>query len=643
MLNLETKSWSGRTFLRLVTVPAMPIGVFVVLFIVFLSFASPNFFTFSNIIAITRQTTILGVVSIGMALSIIAGGMDLSVGAVMALSISIAGTFSSYGWPYISVFAVALLVGAACGLLNGLFVNRLRISPIIVTLGTMNIYRGIAFVYTRGYWVTGLPSSYLRIGAGLVPLVLWLIVLGFSLWMTRQTRFGRHVYAVGGNENSAKLAGVNVRSVKTAVYLICGVLAALGGMIFVGRTGVIQPSAGIGYEMQAIAAAVIGGASIVGGRGTNARHLSGVHPSGSSPERACAAQGLRVLAGCLHGSDHRRRPSAGQLSIRVQGEVEMNQRIRQGLKRFVASHGYELSLLGIMIAWVVVMSILSEDFLTVRNIATAARGMTENCIVAVGMTLVMISGGIDLSVGAVMALCPCAVGLLFGAGWPFYAAVPVGLLLGVLVGAINAAAIVRAKIQPIIITLATMTAVRSVVYGVTLGKSVSSFPPSFGDLGMGTVYGVPFSVIIAFVFIVIGGIILRRTIFGRFIYAVGGNEKAAVASGVNAGAVKWFVYLTCALFASMAGLLFASRLSNATPDAGTSTPLDVISAVLLGGTSIVGGQGRILGTVMGVILMGSMVNGFNLVGINSYWQTIFIGCVLIAVVGFDARRQARFA
>jgi ribose transport system permease protein len=321
----------------------------------------------------------------------------------------------------------------------------------------------------------------------------------------------------------------------------------------------------------------------------------------------------------------------------------MNQHIRQSLSRFVGSHGYELSLLGIMIVWIAVMSILSRDFLAVRNIATAARGMTENCIVAVGMTFVMVSGGIDLSVGAVMALSPCVVGLLFGAGWPFFAALLVGLLLGILVGVINAAAIVRAHIQPIIITLATMTAVRSVVYGVTLGKSVSTFPPFFGNLGISTLYGVPVSVVITFVFILIGSIMLRRTIIGRFIYAVGGNEQAAVASGVNAGAIKWFVYLNCALFASIAGILFASRLSNATPDAGTSTPLDVISAVLLGGTSIVGGQGRILGTVMGVILMGSMVNGFNLIGISSYWQTIFIGCVLIAVVGFDSRRQARFA
>jgi ribose transport system permease protein len=295
----------------------------------------------------------------------------------------------------------------------------------------------------------------------------------------------------------------------------------------------------------------------------------------------------------------------------------MNQHIRQSLSRFVGSHGYELSLLGIMIVWIAVMSILSRDFLAVRNIATAARGMTENCIVAVGMTFVMVSGGIDLSVGAVMALSPCVVGLLFGAGWPFFAALLVGLLLGILVGVINAAAIVRAHIQPIIITLATMTAVRSVVYGVTLGKSVSTFPPFFGNLGISTLYGVPVSVVITFVFILIGSIMLRRTIIGRFIYAVGGNEQA--------------------------GILFASRLSNATPDAGTSTPLDVISAVLLGGTSIVGGQGRILGTVMGVILMGSMVNGFNLIGISSYWQTIFIGCVLIAVVGFDSRRQARFA
>jgi ribose transport system permease protein len=316
---------------------------------------------------------------------------------------------------------------------------------------------------------------------------------------------------------------------------------------------------------------------------------------------------------------------------------------RHSLNRFAGLHGYTLSLLGIMVIWMVVMSILSGDFLTGRNIATAARGMTENCIVAVGMTLVMISGGIDLSVGAVMALSPCVVGLLYGANWPFVAALLAGLFIGVLIGAINAAGIVRARIQPIIITLATMTAVRSLVYGITLGKSVSSFPEYFGKLGMSAIYGVPVSVVITLVFILLGSIVLRRTIIGRFIYAVGGNEKAAIASGVNAGAVKWVVYVACALFASIAGILFASRLANATPDAGSSTALDIISAVLLGGTSIVGGQGRILGTVMGVVLMGSMINGFDLIGINSYWQTIFIGCVLIVVVGFDSRRQARFA
>jgi ribose transport system permease protein len=321
----------------------------------------------------------------------------------------------------------------------------------------------------------------------------------------------------------------------------------------------------------------------------------------------------------------------------------MNPDARHSRSRFIESHGYTLSLLAILLIWIVVMSILSEEFLTGRNFATAARGMTENCIVAVGMTVVMISGGIDLSVGAVMALVPCVVGLLYGAGWPFAIALLLGVLLGVSVGAFNALAVVRARIQPIIVTLATMTAVRSVVYGITLGKSVSSFPEYFGRLGMSAVYGVPASVIVTVAVILLGGVFLRRTIVGRFIYAVGGNEKAATASGVNSGAVKWIVYLCCALLASIAGILFASRLANATPDAGASTPLDVISAVLLGGTSIVGGQGRVLGTVIGVILMGSMINGFNLVGISSYWQTIFIGCVLILVVGFDSRRQARFA
>jgi len=259
---------SNRLVLRFMTIPVLPISVFVVAFIIFLSIASPNFFTASNIVAITRQTAILGIISIGMTLSIVAGGMDLSVGAVMGLSISIAGTFSSFGWPYFSVFLVTLLVGAACGVLNGLFVNRLSISPIIVTLGTMNVYRGIAFVYTGGYWVTGLPLPYLRIGSGLVPLVLWLAVLALSFWAARQTRFGRHVYAVGGSENSSRLAGINVANVKMVVYLVSAVLASVGGMIFIGRTGVIQPTAGTGYEMQAIAATVIGGASILGGRGS---------------------------------------------------------------------------------------------------------------------------------------------------------------------------------------------------------------------------------------------------------------------------------------------------------------------------------------------------------------------------------------
>jgi ribose/xylose/arabinose/galactoside ABC-type transport system permease subunit len=258
----------GRLFVRFVTISVLPITVFVVVFVIFLSLASPNFFTPANLVAITRQTAILGIISIGMTFSIIAGGMDLSVGAVMGLSISLAGTFFSLGWPYFSVFFVALVVGAVCGLLNALAVNRLSISPIIVTLGTMNVYRGIALVYTGGYWVTGLPTAYLRIGSGLVPLLVWVVVLALSYWVAMQTRLGRHVYAIGGNENSSRLAGINVARVKTVVYLMSALLAALGGMIFMGRTGVIQPTAGTGYEMQAIAATVIGGASIAGGRGS---------------------------------------------------------------------------------------------------------------------------------------------------------------------------------------------------------------------------------------------------------------------------------------------------------------------------------------------------------------------------------------
>ncbi len=258
----------------------LPVFLFILVFIAFLSLSTDHFFTMNNFENITRQIAVIGVLSIAMSLSIISSGLDLSVGSVLGLTVSVVGTFIQLGWPLPAVFLVSLAVGAACGFINGAIIVKLSINPIIVTLGTMEIFKGIAFVYTGGAWKTGLPPEFLALGKGYIPIILLLAVTVLFALLMRMSRFGRHVYAVGGSEQSAKFAGVHVNRTKLILFTLCGALTGFAAMIFIGRTGVIQPSAGTGYEMQAIAAAILGGVVITGGRGTVIGTLLGVILSG---------------------------------------------------------------------------------------------------------------------------------------------------------------------------------------------------------------------------------------------------------------------------------------------------------------------------------------------------------------------------
>jgi ribose/xylose/arabinose/galactoside ABC-type transport system permease subunit len=246
----------------------LPILIYVVAMIVVFSIFIDGFFSLKSFENITRQITTIGIVSIGMTLIILTGGIDLSVGAMLSFAINIGGQGIVAGWPMWVAYPFMLLLGLILGWLNGFLVTRVAVPALIITLGTMNIYRGAIMVITKGRYITPIPKAYEAIGSGYVPFVFLAVILVMFIYVTLNTRFGRNLFAIGGAEQSAVYSGVPVRRYKMIVYTLSGVLSALAGMILVGKSGFIQPQAGVGYELNAIAAVVIGGTSIFGGSGS---------------------------------------------------------------------------------------------------------------------------------------------------------------------------------------------------------------------------------------------------------------------------------------------------------------------------------------------------------------------------------------
>ncbi|MGI6169101.1 MAG: ABC transporter permease [Christensenellales bacterium] len=234
---------------------------------------SDKFFTASNLLNVARQTSINGILAIGISFVIMTGGIDLSVGSILAFTAAVTCTFIVDGMNPVLATLIGLIIGIAIGLFSGIFVAKLRIAPFIATLATMTIFRGLTLVYTGGMPVTGLDSGFLLIGAGYLgpiplPVIIMVVVLALAWFVQRKTKFGRYVYAIGGNESAAKLSGIQVDRVKIAVYGISGFLCVISGLITATRIDSAQPLAGDGAELDAIAAVVIGGVSLDGGKGS---------------------------------------------------------------------------------------------------------------------------------------------------------------------------------------------------------------------------------------------------------------------------------------------------------------------------------------------------------------------------------------
>jgi inositol transport system permease protein len=238
-----------------------------------LAVARPGFLNLANIVNLLRQISINGILAVGVTFVLLTGGVDLSLGSVVALSGVVAAEFAHPGEHFVLMpVLMGILAGAVCGAANGLIVTRGRVAPFIATLGMMTAGRGLALLVSGGRPVSNMAQSFTRIGAGSiaavpVPVLIFAAVALFSWIVLRSLRLGRHIYAVGGNENAARASGVGIHSVKMAAYTICGALAGLAGVVLASRITTGQPNAGIGYELDAIAAVVIGGTSLNGGTG----------------------------------------------------------------------------------------------------------------------------------------------------------------------------------------------------------------------------------------------------------------------------------------------------------------------------------------------------------------------------------------
>uniref|UniRef100_A0A7C3MJS3 ABC transporter permease n=1 Tax=Dictyoglomus thermophilum TaxID=14 RepID=A0A7C3MJS3_DICTH len=305
----------------------------------------------------------------------------------------------------------------------------------------------------------------------------------------------------------------------------------------------------------------------------------------------------------------------------------------------------EIGILIILFVLCLFLSLTTETFLTSTNIFNILRAFSWIAISGFGILMVIITGGIDLSVGSVMAMSGLITAMMLKANFGVFLSIIGGILIGAFIGFINGLLISKTNLPPFIATLGTMNIARGFCYGITGGWPVRDLPRSFNILGQYDIpflgVGIPLPVVFMIILGIITSIFLNRTSWGYRIYAVGGNEQAARLSGINTGRVKILVYTLCGILTAIGGILMTARLGVAAPTAASGYELDVIAAAVIGGASLTGGEGTVLGVIIGAAIMQVLRTGMVLLGFPAYWQPSAIGAIIIAAIIFDQYRKKK--
>lgn len=304
----------------------------------------------------------------------------------------------------------------------------------------------------------------------------------------------------------------------------------------------------------------------------------------------------------------------------------------------------KLNKLGPLLALVVLVifvTIMNPSFMSPTNLLNLLRQVSTNALIAFGMTFVIITGGIDLSVGSTLALSSALMAGMIASGLNPVLAMGVGLVLGAFLGACNGVMITKGKMAPFIATLATMTIYRGLTLVYTDGNPITGIGNSFifKYMGRGYLFGIPFPVVVMLLFFGVLYVLLHKMTFGRKTFALGGNEKAAFIAGIKSDRIKIAIYSISGLMAAVAGIIITSRLNSAQPTAGNAYEMDAIASVVLGGTSLSGGRGRLVGTLIGALIIGTLNNGLNLLGVSSFYQQVVKGVVIIIAVLLDRKNK----
>lgn len=293
-----------------------------------------------------------------------------------------------------------------------------------------------------------------------------------------------------------------------------------------------------------------------------------------------------------------------------------------------------------LIVLVIFVTILNPGFVAPNNLLNLLRQVSTNALIAFGMTFVILTGGIDLSVGSTLALSSALMAGGIVSGLDPLLAMILAVIAGALLGGFNGLLITKGKMAPFIATLATMTIFRGATLVFTNGNPITGIGDSFifKFIGRGYLFGIPFPVILMLICFTVLYILLHKMTFGRKVFAIGGNEKAAFIAGIKSDRIKIAIYAISGMMASVAGIIITSRLNSAQPTAGQSYEMDAIASVVLGGTSLSGGRGRLVGTLIGALIMGTLNNGLNLLGVSSFYQQIVKGIVIIIAVLLDRKK-----
>jgi ribose/xylose/arabinose/galactoside ABC-type transport system permease subunit len=306
-------------------------------------------------------------------------------------------------------------------------------------------------------------------------------------------------------------------------------------------------------------------------------------------------------------------------------------------RKWPAQLGLAIGLAALMIG----LAVVRPNFFTLGNMVNLVRQISINGILAVGVTYVLLTGGVDLSLGSMVALTGViAAGFAHPGQYPLAIPVAAGVLAGMLCGAVNGIIITRGRVAPFVATLGMMTSARGLALLLSGGRPVSGVSPGFTRIGSGDFAGVPAPTWILLAVALVSHVFLRHMRMGRHVYAVGGNQNAAHASGVRVNRVKMAAYTICGAMAGLAGVVLAARITTGQPNAGIGYELDAIAAVVIGGTSLNGGTGGIGGTILGALLIGVINNGLDLLNVSSYYQQVIKGIIIVGAVWLDRSRKS---